>query len=162
MSKQIQVLLLENIPNYGTAGEIVSVSEGYARNFLFPAGKAALATSGVKAQKATEENKKKQQHEADLAAAQTLAETLEGKELALTGRVKEGSDIFGRITAKDIAKHLNEQAKLTLKPKQILLAEPITQLGTYDVGVELFEGVTATLKVAVTAEPGSEPKHDED
>jgi len=157
MAKNIQVILLENIEDVGQAGDIVTVSEGYARNSLFPAGQAALATEGTKqaqSRTAAQQDKAKQQQ---LAAAQEQAAALDGTELTIEARLKEGNDIFGSITATQIAKELNQQAKLTLKAKDVNLAQPIATTGSHSVVVHFSPDAEATIQVTVVPEPGSEP-----
>ncbi len=162
MSKKVSVILLEDVAGLGQAGDIVVVSEGYARNFLFLEGKAALATSEVKAQQAAQTKAAEAEKATATAAAQELAQTLDGTELTLKARVKDGNEIFGRITKKQIADELNKQAKLKLTSKQVDLKKSITTLGSQDVTVNLTNDVTATIRVTIEAEPGSEPQTDED
>lgn len=152
MSKQIQVFLLEDVPTVGRAGDIASVSEGYARNMLFPQGKAVIASPDVQHKKAHEDVRKKAAEEAALAEVQRMAEILENKEMTMTVRVKEDTEIFGSITAKKIADELNTQAKLTLKPKNIDLKKPITETGAYKITINLSPDVSATIHLAVNAE----------
>lgn len=162
-SQKVSVILLEDVPSLGQAGDIVSVSEGYARNALFPPGKAALASAGIKKEhEARRQTAQKKEADA-LAARQAKAAQLEGTELALYARVKDGNEIFGRLTAAHIAKQLNAQAKLELKSKDVLLPEPLTKLGSYDVTLCLAPDVEASIKVTVLPEPGSgsKPKDDE-
>jgi len=152
MSKQIQVFLLEDVASVGKAGEIASVSEGFARNMLFPQGKAALASPIVKNKKVHQDAKEKAAHAAELAKLRHMAEVLEGKELTLGARIKEGNDIFGSISAIRIADELNKQANLKLKPKNIELKKPITAIGDYKVAVNLSPDVTATIHLTVNGE----------
>src|SRR5687768_3640085 len=126
MSKQIQVFLLEDVPTVGKAGDIASVSEGYARNFLFPHSKAVLASADVRSSKAKQDDRKKHEQQVALKEVQRIAEILEGKELKMNARIKDGNQIFGSIAAQRIAEELNRQANLKLKAKSIELKEPIT------------------------------------
>lgn len=148
------MILVEDVSSLGRAGDIITVSEGYARNFLFPQGKAALADEG--AVKKIENKRAAAKAEADqaLAEAQAQAEALDGTELILTAKRKEeeGPDIFGSITTRHIAAAVKEQAKLDIPPKNIVLEKPITQLGTYDVTMKLSPDVEAVIKVTINAE----------
>lgn len=155
MAKRIQVLLLESIKSVGVAGDIVAVSEGYARNFLFPQGKAALATSHVVTFHKRKKAKVEAQQQAELAQLQEVAEQLEGTELAFTVKVKEGNAIFGSITPKKIADALEHQANLEVTAKDVLLPKPLTTLGTHSVTVRLSPDVETTLAVSILADPTS-------
>lgn len=150
MSKSIKVILLENIDHLGVAGEIVSVSEGYARNFLFPAGKAALATEQAEREAGEKRTLAKATADAELAALQQKAESLTGTELMLTAKRKEGEEIFGSITAAQIVKELNQQAGLALKPKDLDLPKAITKIGSQDATIHLSPEVEIVIRVTIT------------
>lgn len=154
MPRKIPVILLEDIGSLGRAGDIITVSEGYARNFLFSQAKAALADES--AVRKIENKRRAAKAEADkaLAEAQAHAEALDGTELTLTARRKEdeGNEIFGSLNARNVAEALKAQAKLEVRPKDIVLEKPITELGSYDVTVKLSPDVEATIKVTVNAE----------
>jgi ribosomal protein L9 len=153
MSRKVTVLLLEDIQSLGKAGDIVTVSEGHARNFLFPEGKAALADVTTRTRAAQQQASKAAQAEKELEELQVFADRLEGTELTLPARLKEdeGNEIFGSITAAQIAQKLNEEAKLTLKPKDVKLARPITHIGSQDITVQLSPDVETKIRVTVTA-----------
>ncbi|MEX1997610.1 MAG: 50S ribosomal protein L9 [Candidatus Andersenbacteria bacterium] len=153
MAKRIQVILLEDINSIGRAGDIVAVSEGYARNFLFVQGKAALATSKVVAEKKRHRATALKQQEAELQQLQEQAQQLDGTELVIPVRVKDGEQIFGSITAKKIAEELRQQAGLTITPKDVKLAHPITSISSQAVTVRLAPTVETSIQVTVTAEP---------
>lgn len=162
MADKISVLLLEDIASLGKAGEIVTVAEGYARNQLFPSGQAALANEKVQQAAKAKAAREQATKQVDLAALQTKAEQLEGTELTLTARVKEGEEIFGKITAPQIAKELNREAGLTLKPKDIGLEKPVTTLGHQAVVVHLSAEVEATIQVHVIPDPSQPLPTDDD
>jgi large subunit ribosomal protein L9 len=155
MPKQVRVILLEHLPSLGHAGDIVQVSEGYARNLLFPSGKAALATKDRQHRQAREKAKQKKVTQERLATLQQQAENLQGTELAIAARVKEGEDIYGSITTAQIIKELNSQAHLQLKAGDIKLKQPIKKLGSFDVTVTLSPEVETNIRVTVVADPKS-------
>lgn len=161
MSKKVQVLLLENVSNVGQAGQIIETSEGYARNYLFPQGKAALATESVK--KVVEQKKAvaTKAAEEELSETQKKAEALEGTELVIIGKIKDGDQIFGKITPAKIAQELSKQAGLAIKSGDVKLPQVVNKLGTYDVTVRLSKEIETTLKVTVAADPSTEAKRDE-
>ena len=162
MSKRIRVLLLERIDSLGVAGDIVTVSDGYARNFLFSQGKAALASEEVQRQHEQVTAKKTAAERAELTARQNLASSLDGTELTIEARVKDGTQIYGRITAQQIAKEIGKQIKQPLKASDIELKKPLTELGTTAVTVNLGDEAAATVHITVVPEPGSEPKDDDE
>jgi large subunit ribosomal protein L9 len=161
MSKKVNVLLLEDIESVGTVGQIVSVAEGYARNSLFPEGKAALANAKNVSRASVE---KKQQREKDkilLADLQEKASSLDGTELVIAALVKEGEEIFGSINAARIVNELNTQTKNNFHVKTINLSEPITSLGTYPVNINLSPEVTITVHVTIVAEESHTKQNDD-
>ncbi len=155
MANKLQVILLEDLDNLGQAGDIVDVSEGYARNYLFVQGKAALATVGAKKKVEREKMIKAKDTQEDLVAKQQKAESLTGTELTFVEKVKEGEQIYGKITAARVAKELNKQANLDLKAKDVILSQELTRLGTYDVTVSLSREVETVIKVTIVGDPSS-------
>ena len=152
MAKNVQVVLLEDIAEIGRAGDIVTVSEGYARNFLFNEGKAALATVETKKQQAERRARDKARAAAELKEFQQLAEVLDDTELTIGAQVKDGDEIYGTITAAVIAKELQQQASIKVKPRDIEIKKPITRLGSQPVTVNLSPDVSATITVTVTTD----------
>ncbi len=146
----MKVILYEDVRTLGKKGEIVDVSDGYARNFLLPKKK------GVEATPANLNILKQQQlHDAKLAAMQldaatALGASLEHKSVELKVKVGENGKLFGAIASKDIADALKEQCGIELDKKKIQLDEPIKAVGNYKVGVKLHKDVTASLNVRVT------------
>jgi large subunit ribosomal protein L9 len=152
MAKDIAVILLEDIGKVGRAGDIVQVSDGYARNFLFPQGKAALATNQVREQYVKRKAHEAAGKQAELEQLQAQGEQLTGTELTLTAKIKDGNDIYGSITKKMIAEELNRQASLGIKPAAIMLAKPIIKTGSQDITVKLSPDVETTIRVTVLGE----------
>lgn len=146
----MQVILLEDVKKLGKKGEIVEISDGYARNFVLPKKLGVEANSknrnDLKLQKANADKIAKEQ----LEAARELAGVLETKEVALKMKLGEGGKTFGSISSKEIAQAAKEQCGLELDKKKIQLPEPIKALGVYEVGVKLHPKVTGKLKVKVT------------
>ena len=161
MSKNIKIILLEDLAGYGRAGDITEASEGYARNFLFPQGKAALATSQIETKAAERKSQDDQAAKAKLAKYQQKAEELDGIELIIFARLKGNNEIFGKISERDISKALDTQANLTITAKDIIISEPITAVGTHDVTVTLSKDIEANIKVTIEPDPDSIPKNDE-
>ena len=144
----MKVILKENVKSIGKKDEIVNVSDGYARNFLFAKNLAVEATAGnmakLKNKKNSEDFKKSKEKE----QAEELAKKL-GK-ITLEFKVKSGEKgkIFGGISSKEIAEKLKNDYQIEIDKKKIDLKEPIKILGIKRVDIKLFEGVVGTVKVA--------------
>lgn len=145
----MKVILLEDVKSLGKKGEVVNVSDGYARNYVLP------KKLGVEANAASMNDLKLQKANADkvaqeqLEAAQKLAEILETKEVVLKMKSGEGGRAFGSISSKEIAAAAKQQCALELDKKKIQLPEAIKALGVYEVSVKLHTKVTGKLKVKV-------------
>lgn len=148
----MKVILLEDVKSLGKKGEIVTVSDGYARNYVLPKKLGVEADSAhmndLKLQKAHEDKVAREQ----LAAAQELAKTLETKEVIVKMKSGEGGKTFGSISSKEIAAAAKSQCGLELDKKKLQLPEAIKSLGVYDVVVKLHPNVTGKLKVKVVEE----------
>ena len=146
------VILNRDVKGTGKAGDIVKVSDGYARNMLIPKGYAKEATEGkvrnLEKQKAIAAEKKAEEK----AEAQALAEKINERSVTIKTKAGEGGRIFGSITSKDIADALADQHKLTVDKKKIQLDNPIKQTGELTVDIKLYPEVMAKLKVTVTVE----------
>ena len=144
------VILTKDVKGTGKAGEVVKVSDGYARNMLVPNGMAKEATEGnirnLEKQKAIAAEK----HEEQKAAAQDQAKILEKITLEIKTKGGDSGKLFGSITSKDIADALLKQEDIKVDKKKIDLGSPIKQAGETQVTVKLFPEVTAVLKVNVT------------
>ena len=144
------VILMKDVKGAGKAGDVVKVSDGYARNMLLPKGLAKEATEGnirsLEKQKAIAAEK----HEEQKAAAKALAEKLEKITLEIKTKGGETGKLFGSITSKDIAEALEKQENVKIDKKKIELTSPIKQTGNTQVNVKLFPEVSAVLMVSVT------------
>ena len=144
--------LKDNIKGVGKKDEIINASDGYARNFLFPKNLAVEANaenmSKLKAKQNSTAFKKGQEKE----EAQKIAEKM--KKIMLTVRVRAGKNgkIFGGVSSKEIAEELQKVYNISVDKKKIDLKEPIKELGTTNVEIKLFEGVTGVVKVNVVSE----------
>ncbi|MCD8153321.1 MAG: 50S ribosomal protein L9 [Clostridiales bacterium] len=145
----MKVILLEDVKSLGKKGEIVKVSDGYARNMLLPKRLGLEATpknlNDLKLQKAKEERIARE----NLEAAQAFAKDLEGKEIILTLKVGEGGRTFGSVSGKEISEAAKTQLNLDIDKKKLVLASPIRSLGVTNVPVRLHPKVTGSLKVWV-------------
>ena len=148
----MKVVLLEDVKSLGKKGDIVEVSEGYARNFIIPKKKGVEANqenlNTLKLQKANEEKIAKEK----LEAAKELAAKLNEASVSLT--IKGGKDgrTFGSVSSKEIEEAIKSQLGLEIDKKKLVIAEPIKTFGNHEVKVKLHQAVTAALKVKVGEE----------
>lgn len=147
----MEILLRQDFESLGSAGDIVTVKDGYARNFLIPKGIAYLANE---ANRRKYENDIKQQTwrlARDKKKAEDLAKTLENISCTITVNVGEEDKMFGSVTTQNIADALSAQG-YSVDKRKILLEEPIKSLGIYSVPLKLHNEVDATVKVWVVKE----------
>ena len=145
----MKVILLEDVKSLGKKGQIVNVSDGYARNMILPKKLGVEATSknlnDLKLRKANEEKVAQE----NLDAAQAFAEELSTKEIILTLKVGEGGRTFGSVSSKEISEAAKKQLNLDIDKKKLQLENPIRNLGVTNVPVRLHPKVTGSLKVWV-------------
>jgi large subunit ribosomal protein L9 len=145
----MEVVLLEDVKSLGKKGQIVKVSDGYARNFVLPKKLGVEATpknlNDLKLQKANAEKVAAEQ----LAAAKALAEKIGEMSVTLKMKAGEGGRAFGSVSGKEIAAAAKEQLGLELDKKKLVLPEPLRTFGTHEVPVKLHKDVTAKLAVKV-------------
>ena len=148
----MKVILKQDVKGLGKKEDMVQVSDGYARNFLFPKGIAVEASKDnmniMNTRKEAERTKKAR----DKAHAEAQAEKLNEITLVLKGKAGDQGRLFGSITGKDIADAIKSKHKIEVDKKKIALSEPIKTLGESVVEIRLFAGVVAKLKVTVEAE----------
>ncbi len=148
----MKVILLEDVKNKGQKGEVVNVSDGYARNYLLPHKLAAQATSQglneLKNRRAAEAKRK----ETELEDAKKQAEALSGLQVTVKAKSGENGKLFGSVTNKEIADTLKSQHHLNIDRKKIVLPEPIRNLGSFRLEVKVYPEVTAMLNVKVEEE----------
>jgi large subunit ribosomal protein L9 len=147
----MQVILLENIPSLGKAGDLVKVSDGYGRNYLVPQKKAILATE--KSLKVIEHQKRQVQQRMEKAKkdAEKLGQRIEKLSCTFAKTVGESGKLFGSVTSMDIENYLKENG-IEVDRKKVSLEEPIKNLGVFTVPIKLHPEVTTHLKVWVVQE----------
>lgn len=145
----MKVILLEDVKALGKKGQIVNVSDGYARNMILPKKLGVEATSknlnDLKLRKANEEKVAQE----NLDAAKAFAEELSTKEVILTLKVGEGGRTFGSVSSKEISEAAKKQLNLDIDKKKLQLENPIRNLGVTNIPVRLHPKVTGSLKVWV-------------
>ena len=153
----MKVILLEDITNLGDMGDTVNVKDGYARNFLIPR-KLALPDT-ARNLKAQEHHFREIEKRKDQAAdeAKDLAEKISGIVLTFTRKAGETGRLFGSVTNMDLADALAEK-NISIDRKDIVLTEPIKNLGEFDVTIKLHQDVTPVIKITVLPEEGEIPE----
>ena len=145
----MKVILLEDVKSLGKKGQMVDVSDGYARNFIISKKKGIEATAknmnDLKLQKAHEDKMAAQR----LEEAKLFAAEIANAEVVLELKVGEGGKLFGAVSSKEIAQAAKEQLNMDLDKKKLVLPNPIKTVGTTSVAVKLHPQVTAELKVIV-------------
>jgi len=145
-----EAILLKDVEGMGAKGTVVDVSKGYLRNFLIPRKLAQPATKGAIAEaRRSQETHERHQQEA-LTRAQESAETLNRTVLTISQQAGEDGRLFGSVTTQDIADAIQEARGIQVDRRKIHLDEPIKNVGTYQVVLEVADGVTATVKVMVS------------
>jgi len=145
----MEVILRQAVDKLGHPGDIVSVSSGFARNFLLPRGVAYEATPGNKKRIAQEKDRLDAAENARVAAAQEMAAKIEAIQLTFSARVGEEGKLFGSVTSADIAQQLEAQGYTMIEKRMIDMPEPIRALGVYKVPIKLHADVKPEIKVWV-------------
>ncbi len=146
----MRVILKKDIPELGVGGEIVEVKDGYARNYLIPKGLVQLATTRNVKQLKHDQEVIESRIKKDRANATDLATRIENISCTIAKRVGENDRLFGSVTSKEIEECLREEG-LVIKKQQILLEQPIKELGVFEVPIKLHHDITPMLKVWVVA-----------
>lgn len=144
----MEIILLERVENLGQMGDVVTVKDGYARNFLLPQKKALRATE---ANKTLYEQRRKEIEAKNLAArkeAEAVAKKLAGKSIVLLRQAGETDQLYGSVTTRDIAEALGEDG-VSIDRKQVVLARPIKEIGTHAVEIKLHPEVEASITANV-------------
>lgn len=144
----MEVILRQAVDKLGNPGEIVKVSNGYARNYLLPRGIAYPATEGNKRRMLQEQKRLEAAEEARREAARALSNKLEQLSLTFAARVGEEGKLFGSVTAGDITQQLIAQG-IEVERRQVQLNEPIKALGVYRIPIRLHADVHPEIKVWV-------------
>jgi len=148
----MKVILTENVKKLGSRGDLVEISDGYARNYLIPRGLAEEATSSRmkewKEQQSSREKKALQEKE----SAEKLRKHLQGKRIVISASCGDTGKLFGSITTSQIAESLKTSFQLDIDKKDIKLKEPIKNLGDYPFTVRLHSGIDVDMTVSVEEE----------
>ena len=146
----MKVILQQDVKGQGKKGQMVEVSEGYARNFLLPRKLAIVATTDAINTMNLKEKARKAEEARQKAEAQATAEKLKELQVKLTAKAGNGGKLFGSVTTKEISEALKVQYKIDIPKAKLTLDEPIKTFGTFEVKAKLFTEVNGVLKVVVT------------
>jgi len=145
----MKVILLKDVKGTGVKGNVVNVSDGYARNFLFPKGLAIEATKANLSELKNKEKAQQKRIEQEKQEARELAKKISDITLVIKAKSGENGKLFGSVTNKEIAEELKKQHNIIIDRKKIVLNEPIKQLGQMDLEVKLYPEISGKLTVKV-------------
>jgi large subunit ribosomal protein L9 len=154
----MRVVLLEDLPGKGSAGEIKEVSKGYAKNFLLPQGLALVATPMVMKQVESRLQKERKEEIINRDKLVELAQQIEGREICLKARMGAGERLFGSITAADVAEELSRAIGSVIDKKKIDIEKSLRQTGSYEVAVKLASDLNPQITVVIEEEKETEKK----
>ena len=146
----MKVILQQDVRGQGKKGQLVEVSDGYARNFLLPRKLAVIATAENVNTMKQQEKARKAQQAAEKAEAEATAKQLEGLMVKIPAKAGEGGRLFGAVTAKEVSEALLAQHGVNIAKAKLVLEEPIKACGGYQIKAKLGYEVTGTVQVMVT------------
>ncbi|MDE0180090.1 MAG: 50S ribosomal protein L9 [Caldilineaceae bacterium] len=149
---RMKVLLTEDIPSLGLAGEVHTVARGYARNYLIPRREAIVATKGALKQAEEIRQMAIRRRAQEFSNAEAQAQVLSGQQLLFEVRAGDNDRLYGSITTSDIAEQLTEKVDFEVDRRRIMLGASIRELGLYDLTMRLMPEVEASFAVAVVRE----------
>ncbi len=148
----MKVILLQDIKSVGKKGQVIDASDGYARNYLLPKKLAVLADAANLNALKTKQEANKYKKDMSMAAAKELQEKMKKFEITFKLKAGENGKIFGSVTNKDIADELNRKYYVEVDKKKVIMDDAIKSLGTYNIEIKLFEGISGFLRVVVNPE----------
>ncbi|MGD8625078.1 MAG: 50S ribosomal protein L9 [Anaerolineae bacterium] len=148
----MEVLLVKDVERQGKAGEVISVSDGYARNFLLPRGLAVAATPGAIKQAEREQEAEERRQAQELSEAQALAQVLDGVTVTFQARAGESDRLYGSITKANIAEALEEEVGQEVDRRKIEMDESLKDLGTHAITIRLAPEAEAKVTVVIERE----------
>jgi large subunit ribosomal protein L9 len=157
----MEVILRQDVEKVGLRGEVVDVAPGFARNYLLPRKLAETATPAKVAELRKLEQKRARHEAQSFEQAQEIAQRLEASEIRFDVPAGETGTLFGSVTATDVAERVWETDKVRIDRRKLDLPDSIKRIGRYQIPLELFADVTATLRLAVVPEGGELPPQEE-
>ena len=144
----MKVILLADVKSKGKKGDLINVSDGYARNFLFPKNLATEADSAALSEMKSRQAAAEHHKEEEIAAAKSLADKLNGKSVTLKAKAGASGRLFGSITSKEIADEINRVFEVNIDKKKLSVAD-IKNFGDYTAEIKLYKGISAKVNVKV-------------
>ena len=145
----MKVILLQDVKGQGKKGQMIEVSDGYARNYMLPRKLAVEATADNMNTMKMQEKAKKAQEAAEKAEAQAISAKLKELTVKIVAKAGEGGRLFGAVTGKEIADALSKQHGITINKAKLVLDEPIKACGGYQIKAKLGHEITGTVNVLV-------------
>ncbi|MBQ7219337.1 MAG: 50S ribosomal protein L9 [Ruminococcus sp.] len=145
----MKVVLLQDVKSLGKKGELVNVSDGYARNFLFPKSLAKEANAQAMNELKNAEQSKKYKKDTEIAAANKAKSELEGSKFVIRAKAGESGKLFGSITPKEISAEIKRQKALNVDKRKIVLKGDIKTIGEYTAEIKLYTGISANVDIVV-------------
>lgn len=145
----MKVVLLQDVKGHGKKGELCNVSDGYARNFLFPKKLAVEADNAALNELRNREEAAAHHKQEEIDAANALAAKLDGKTVTIKAKAGAGGKLFGSVTSKEIAKEIADTLGLQIDRKKMNVAD-IKNFGEYTAEIKLYKGISAKITVKVT------------
>lgn len=145
----MKVVLLQDVKGHGKKGELCNVSDGYARNFLFPKKLAVEADNAALNELRNREEAAAHHKQEEIDAANALAAKLDGKTVTIKAKAGAGEKLFGSVTSKEIAKEIADTLGLQIDRKKMSVAD-IKNFGEYTAEIKLYKGISAKITVKVT------------
>ncbi len=145
----MKVILTKDVKAQGKAGQVINVSDGYARNFLFPKGLAIEADAKALNDIKNKESSKAHKIEVETNEAKAVAQKLEGVQVKIVCQSGTDGRLYGSVTSKDICEELKKQHGIEVDKRKLSLSDPIKTYGTYAVDVKLYTGVSGKVNVVV-------------
>ena len=145
----MKVVLLSDVKGQGKKGELCNVSDGYARNFLFPKNLAVAADSAAMSELKSREQAKEHHKKEEIAAAKAMAEKLEGKTVTIKAKAGANGKLFGSVTSKEIVAEIKNSLNMDIDRKKMTVAD-IKNFGEYTAEIKLYTGISAKITVKVT------------
>lgn len=148
----MKIILKQDVPNLGDAGDIVEVADGYGNNFLMPRGLAMRVTKGAVADSEAIARSRRKREARNIAEAEERRADLERRPVTVTAIAGEDGKLYGSIGTTAIAKAVRDQLGVPVDRRRITLERPLKELGDHDVGIRVHRDVEATVRVVVARE----------
>ena len=145
----MKVILMQDVKSIGKKGELKEVSDGYARNFLLPRKLAKEANAQAMNEFKNAEAAKEYKVKVETEKAQENAKALSGKTVKISAKAGQNGKLFGSVTAKELAEEIGRQYGVEVDKRKIVLENDIKAFGTYSFDLKFYNGITASLSVAV-------------